>query len=137
MERCHCCSARLKKATQCPRCQADLTAVIASEQFASYRLGQAIQYSLENKTELSIEALEHSLDLKKTGLAVVFRDFLIQQQCRVILDLLAQKKLDIARQSLNQIQWLQAHSHQLQQLHGFTVYLLAKNQDQSGLMQEY
>jgi methylphosphotriester-DNA--protein-cysteine methyltransferase len=131
MERCPCCKARLGGATLCPRCQADLSKVIGAEQSAQYWLSKAIQHWEENEDEQSLSALELSLRLKITKLALVFRDFLIHQQCRGILDLLAQKKLLPAQQRLYRVRKLLPYSKLLQQLHSFTDYLLAKNQEHS------
>ena len=129
MERCPCCKARLGGATLCPRCQADLGQVIGAEQSARFWLTKAIQHWEENEARQSLTALESSLRLKKTELALVFRDYLIQQQCQGILELLAQKKLLPAKQRLYSLRLLLPHSKLLQQLHSFTDYLLAKNVD--------
>ena len=129
MERCPCCNARLGTATLCPRCKADLNTVICSEKAAQYWLSKAIQNLQESKTEQSIDALGVSLRLKKTELALVFRDFLIRQQCQNILDLLAQKQVLPAKQQLYKMRNLLPHSKLLQQLHTFTDYLLVNNQE--------
>lgn len=126
MERCPCCNARLSGAVLCPRCKANLGAVINSEKAAQYWLSKAIQNWQESKTEQSFEALDLSLHLKKTRLALVFRDFLIQQQCQDILELLAQKKVVPAKQQLYKIRNFLPYSELLQQLQLFTEYLLVK-----------
>jgi hypothetical protein len=128
MERCPCCNARLGGAARCPRCQADLSHMMAAEQAARFWLAKAIQYWQDNEAGQSVSALELSLRLKKTGLALVFRDFLIRQQCQDVLDLLAQKQLLPAKQRLYSLRnWL-PHSQLLQQLNAFTDYLLVQNQ---------
>jgi hypothetical protein len=129
MERCPCCNARLSETILCPRCRADLNTVKGNEKAAQYWLSKAIQNLQESKTEQSINALDLSLRLKKTELALVFRDFLIHQQCQNILELLAQKRLLPAKQLLYKIHNLLPHSKSLQQLHIFTDYLLANNQE--------
>jgi hypothetical protein len=129
MERCPCCNARLGETILCPRCKADLNTVIGNEKAAQYWLSKAIQNLQESKTEQSIDALGLSLGLKKTELALLFRDFLIRQQCQDVLDLLAQKQLLPAKQQLYKMRNLVPHSKQLQQLHTFTDYLLAKPQE--------
>ena len=129
MERCPCCNARLGETTLCPRCKADLSSVIGNEKAAQYWLSKAIQNLQESKTEQSIDALGVSLRLKKTELALVFRDFLIRQQCQNILDLLAQKQVLPAKQQLYKMRNLLPHSKLLQQLHTFTDYLLVNNQE--------
>jgi hypothetical protein len=128
MERCPCCNARLGGAARCPRCQADLSYMMAAEQAARFWLAKAIQYWQDNEAGKSVSALELSLRLKKTGLALVFRDFLIRQQCQGVLDLLAQKQLLPAKQRLYSMRnWL-PHSQLLQQLNAFTDYLWVQNQ---------
>ena len=126
MERCPCCNARLKKAVECPRCQANLSDIIGAERSAQLWLSRAIQLWAESKTEQSLGALDISLGLKKTKLAVVFRDFLIQKNYRDILNLLAQKQLLTAKRQLFDVRLLCAHSRQLQQLNGFADYLRVK-----------
>jgi len=138
MERCPCCNARLGEALVCSRCKADLRTVISTENASQYWLSKAIQNWQVSKTEQSLDALNLSLHLKKTGLALVFHDFLIRQQCQDLLELLAQKQLQPAKQQLYKIRNLLPYSKQLQQLHTFTDYLLANNQEnkwQSRLIQ--
>ena len=131
MDRCPCCNARLREAAICPRCKADLGAIINAGQSAQFWLSKAIYYCLESKAEQSIAALELSLCLKKIRMAEVFRDFLIQRHCRGILDLLAKKQLLSAKQQLYSVRELFTHSKQLQKLDSFTDFLLVKNQQQS------
>lgn len=128
MERCPCCNARLGGSVLCPRCQADLGSVIGAEQAAQYWLSRAIQFWGEHEDEQSIGALDLSQHLKKTELAHVFRDFLIQQLCRDILEKLAQNQLPAAKQQLYRIRNLLPYSEKLQQLQMFTDYLLVKKQ---------
>jgi hypothetical protein len=128
MERCPCCNARLGGAAQCPRCQADLGNIMAAEQSARFWLAKAIRHWQDNEAGQSASAVVLSLRLKKTGLALVFRDFLIRQQCREILALLAQKQLLLAKQRLYSVRNLFPHSQLLQQLNSFTDHLLVQNQ---------
>jgi hypothetical protein len=101
---------------------------MAAEQAARFWLAKAIQYWQDNEAGQSVSALELSLRLKKTGLALVFRDFLIRQQCQSVLDLLAQKQLLPAKQRLYSMRnWLPL-SQLLQQLNAFTDYLLVQKQ---------
>ncbi len=130
MERCPCCNARLKEAVTCPRCRADLSAVIGSEQAAEKYVAKAIQQWAEGEGEQSIQALVFALNLKKTQLAVVFRDFLIQQYYQEVVQLLTQKHLLSANQCLYHARKLLPYSPQLQQLHAFTGYLLARHHEQ-------
>ncbi len=129
MERCPCCRARLGSASVCPRCQADLGKVIGAGQSAQFWLDKAIQHWQDNEAEQSILALEYSLRLNKTRLALAWRDFLVQQQSRAVLDLLAQKQLQPAKQSLYSVRRLFPHYLLLQELRSFTDYLWAKQQD--------
>ena len=131
MERCPCCNARLRERTVCSRCKADLSVLISSEQAAHNWLAKAIHSCLAGNIEQSIHATAASLALKKIELALVFREFLIQQQCRDILDLLAQKQLLKAKQRLYSVRMLLPYSQQLQQLYSFSDYLLAQDQDDS------
>lgn len=129
MERCLFCKARLGGAELCPRCQADFGKIIAAEQSARFWLTAAMRHWQENAIESCVSALEHSFRLKKNRLAPVFRDFLIRRQCRVILDLLAQKQLLAAKQTLYLMRNLMPYSPLLQQLHSFTDYLWVNSQD--------
>ncbi len=128
MDRCPCCNARLRDVSVCPRCKADLGAIINAGQSAQFWLSKAIHNCLESKTEQSIAALELSLCLKKTRMAEVFRDFLIQRHCREILNLLAKKQLLPAKQKLFSVRVLLPHSKQLRKLDGYTDFLLVNNQ---------
>ena len=130
MERCPCCNARLKEAVICPRCRADLSAVIGSEQAAEQYLTKAIQYWAQKEAEQSIAALMAALSLKKTRLTLLFRDYLIQQFYLDVLELLTQKHLLSANQHLYCARQLLSFSPQLQQLRTFTDYLLAKHHEQ-------
>ncbi|MGR8933987.1 MAG: hypothetical protein ACU837_06295 [Gammaproteobacteria bacterium] len=127
MERCPCCRARLGGALLCPRCRTDLSHAIQAERCARLWLSKALRYWQENKIEPSVSALELSLRLNKNDLAFVFRDYLIQQQCRAVLDLLAQKRLLSAAQHLYNARRLLPYSELLQNLRSFTDHLLAKH----------
>jgi hypothetical protein len=126
-ERCPCCNARLKQAVSCPRCRADLTAVIHAEKSAKLFLSQAIQYLIDDKVEQGCVALNRSLCLKKTKSAAVFRDFFIDQQYRIILGLLSQTQVLSAKDRLYHARLLMPYSKKLQQLNNFIDYLLAGN----------
>ncbi|MCF7971693.1 MAG: hypothetical protein K9L22_11090 [Methylococcaceae bacterium] len=120
----------MKDAVLCPRCQADLSAVIGSEQAAEYYLAKAIQHWALKQAEQSIAALISALSLKKTRLTVLFREYLIQQYYLEVLELLAQKHLLSANQRLYSARRLLPYSPQLQQLRAFTDYLLARHHEQ-------
>jgi len=129
MERCPCCNARLKEKLICPRCQADLSALIAAGQVAEQSLAKAIQHWENKQGEQSIAALMLALSLKKSSLALRFRGYLIQQYYREVLDLLARKQLLSANQQLYKARRLLPCSVELQQLRTFTDYLLAKHHE--------
>jgi len=131
MERCPCCNARLREAVQCSRCKADLNAVINSEKAAQYWFSKAIQTWRDSNIEQSIDALDLSLRLKKSKLALVFRDFLIREQCQNILELLAQKQVLSAKHQLYEMRGLLSYSEQLQQLQKFTEYLLLEKSNRN------
>lgn len=127
MERCPCCNARLRERMVCSRCQADLSALISTEQGAEWWLVKAMHYWCEDKTEQSICALGFSLGLKRIRLALVFRDFIIQTLCENVQGLLAKKQLLAAKKTLYSVRLLFPYSQQLQQLNVFTDYLLCKD----------
>lgn len=127
MQRCPSCNARLRERTVCSRCKADLTIVFSIQQAAELWLSKAIQNCHAENIEQSITAINLSLTLKKTRLALVFREYLIAQQCREALELLAQRKLQPARQKLYSARRLFPYSSQLQQLDSYSDYLLVKH----------
>lgn len=127
IERCPCCNARLKQAAVCTRCHADLNTVINSEKSAQFWLSQSIEYLINNKMEQSSFAINLSLRFKRTKVATTFHSFLIHQQCKNILDLLAQTQLLSAKKALYHVRVLIPHNKQLQQLDAFTNYLLTRN----------
>jgi len=130
MERCPCCNARLKEVVICPRCRADMSAVIGSEQAAEQYLAKAIQCWEQKEAAQSIAALMAALSLKKTRLTLLFRDYLIQQYYSEVLELLAKKHLLSANLQLYSARRLLPYSQQLQQLRTFTDYLLARHHEQ-------
>ncbi len=127
MERCPCCKSRLRESTICPRCQADLSGIINTEELAKVWLTNAIQYWSEHKFKQSIDALEFSIHLKKTELAFAFRGFLIEQQYQNIFQQLTQNNIFPAKNQLFKIRSLFPYSALLRQLNDFTDYLLLNN----------
>lgn len=123
MQRCPSCNARLKDRVICARCKADLTVLIRSERSAQQWLTKAVEACVANNIEQGITALVISLSLHKTRIALVFREFIIERQCRIILDLLAQKQLLAAKSSLYKARFLLPYSKQLQHLTSFSDYL--------------
>jgi hypothetical protein len=100
---------------------------MAAEQCASSYLQQAFRHWLLNETDACINDLRVSLRLKASGLALLFQDFLIQQQAQLIVDLLAQKQVLAAKKQLFIIRLLLPQSSLLRQLQAFADYLLAQN----------
>jgi len=127
IERCPCCHAQLKQAAICPRCRADLNSILLIEEYSQQYLFRAIQFFLADKVEQSCIAINHSLQLKKTAFALNFREFLIDQQSLLILDLLDQSQQLPAKKMLYLIRHLIPYSKKLQQLDSFTNYLLINN----------
>jgi hypothetical protein len=127
MERCPCCNARLTGAQFCPRCQADLGSVLGSEKLARHWLSKALQFWLAHEPQMAILALTQSINLKQTPFALVFRDFIIGQQCQNVLGLLAKKDYREAKESLSLLRDLNPHNKFLKKLYGFTKYLLVKD----------
>ncbi len=136
MPRCPCCNARLRGAAVCPRCQADLCAGIAAGQAARWWLGRAIDDWQAGSREQALQALQRSLWLEKTPLAVHFRNFLIAQCRKELLEFLAQKELFLAKRLLYRCRSLLPLSGQLRQLQTFTDYLLVKQGFEAGALQE-
>jgi len=129
IKRCPCCNAQLKKAVCCPRCRAELSDVFRSEKTAQYCLSNAINAMLNNDVEKTSVAINQSLKLKKTEIALVFREFFIQQQSKMILELLAQTQLLEAKRRLYDLRFTIPYSKDLQQLNTFTDYLLTGNHE--------
>ena len=127
MERCPCCNARLTGAIFCPRCQADLSNVLGSEQLARHWLNNALQFWIAHEPQMAILALIKSINLKQTPSALIFRDFITRQQCQKVLALLAEKKCIKAEKLLNMLHDLNPDNQFIRQLSGFTKYLSAKN----------
>ncbi len=123
MERCPCCMARLAGAAVCPRCQADLVAVITSEQHARHWLAHAVRFWFEHESTLAMLALNKSLRLKQTRSALIFCDFIIREQGREVLALLAENKLTEAKRLLCLSRELQPGNELFKQLQGFAGYL--------------
>jgi hypothetical protein len=127
MERCPCCNARLTGAVLCPRCQADLGGVLGSEQLARHWLNNAMQFWFVREPQMAILALTKSINLQQTPSALVFRDFIIRQECRKVLALLAKNKCTEAEKRLGLLRDLNPEHEFIRQLSGFTEYLLTKD----------
>ena len=123
MKHCPCCKARWRGHSNCSRCQADLTQLIATESTAQTYLSHAIQSWLTDQIDVSIHALEYSIQLHKTTTALLFRRFIIQKTTRQILYLLAQQEFITAKQILYKTDYLLHYSPTLKTLNHFTEYL--------------
>lgn len=127
MERCPCCNARLRGLTVCQRCGSDLNNALAAERGAQLWLRKALHYWQHEQAAQSLDALQHSLLLKQSKLALLLRDHLIEQQCARILELLAQRQMLAAKARLYTLRNLIPQHETLHQLQGFTDYLLTKD----------
>lgn len=123
MERCSCCNARLNEQTTCPRCQANLTDVISSEQRAQYLLEHAMQLWFAQESKLAVAVLTQAVAYKKIPKILVFRGFVIRQCCAKLLALLAQGQYQAAQQWLTLLHGLHPNHPLLRQLQGFMQYL--------------
>jgi hypothetical protein len=124
MERCPCCKARLPKTSLCNRCGTDLSLSFAAEQAAKTLLAKAINLALAGQTLPSLDALQQSLLLDATPLGLRLLEFLIAKQYQQILELLAQKQIVMAKQQLHALKTRQPQNELLEQLQGFSDYLL-------------
>jgi len=124
MDRCPCCKARLFETSLCNRCGADLSLPLAAEKAARYHLDKAINLGLAGQTIQSLDVLQQSLLLKATPLGLRLSEFLIAKQFQAILELLAQKQMVTAKQQLYALKTRLPRNELLEQLQGFTDYLL-------------
>lgn len=123
MERCPCCNARLSGAVHCPRCQANLGSIIASEQQAELCLNHATDFWFAQQPQLAIQSLTAALKLKRTITALVFRDFIVQKQSQRVLALLIENKTNEAKQMLYLLHELHPRHELVKQLQSFTDYI--------------
>jgi hypothetical protein len=87
-------------------------------------LAQAMDYWAEGCIEQSLSTLALSLALKKTALAITFREFVIYQSSQDIVELLATQQLLVAKNNLGKIESLLPQSHTLQKINSLADYLL-------------
>lgn len=80
MERCPTCQARLREEPVCARCRTDLSLPLAAEAQAGAKLHQAVARLGEGDTAAARHALEESLRLKRTPLAVLLQGFLASRE---------------------------------------------------------
>ena len=126
MQRCPSCNARLKDRIICSRCKADLSALMNSELAAQQWIHKALEFYINEEIEQSIAAITLSVNIHKSHLTFALREFMIDRQCRAILDLLAEKQVLEAKNRLYIARMLLPYSKLLQQLNAFADYLLVK-----------
>ncbi len=124
MERCPCCKARLLETSLCKRCGTDLSLALAAEQVAKNQLAKAINLGLAGQPMQSLDALQQSLLLNATPLGLRLLELLIANQCKQILELLAQKQIVKAKQQLYALRTRLPRNELLEQLQRFSDYLL-------------
>ncbi len=127
MDRCPCCKARIGETGVCSRCGTDLSPAWAAEQAAKHQLTAAINLWQSRQPRQSLDAVQLSILLNSTPLALALRDFFITRQCRDVLELLARQQIPAARQQLYQLRAALPHSELLRQITAFTDYLACKN----------
>lgn len=76
MERCPTCQARLREDPVCARCRTDLSLPLAAEAQACAKLHQAVALLGAGDAAAARQALEESLQLKRSPLALLLRGFL-------------------------------------------------------------
>ncbi|AEF99374.1 hypothetical protein [Methylomonas methanica] len=129
MQRCPCCNARLKSDPQCPRCGADLAGALHCEQLAQTWMSVALQTLNAGQADIAVAALQRSLSFKQTPAARLFRDFLIQQQYRLLYDSIGQKQWPAARQAIARLQRLMGDNEALQRFVALVGHLAADCDD--------
>ncbi len=78
MERCPTCQARLRQDPVCPRCQTDLTRLMAIESDATAWLMRSVAQLAAGDEVLALRAVEASLRLKREPLALLVHGFLLR-----------------------------------------------------------
>jgi hypothetical protein len=76
MERCPICKARIKENTTCNRCGTDLSRLLTIESQAAYLCNQAIKLLATNQVNQAQIAVEQSLQLKNTQIALTLYGFI-------------------------------------------------------------
>ena len=125
MQRCPCCRARLKEGPTCPRCKADLSQVHAVEQATHFWYQQAVEFWLKEEPLPAANALNKSLQFKKTELGLAFQNYIIDQQCEKTVALLLAGDFSKAEQTIASVQTLQVNDFQ-KQLYLFTKSAITK-----------
>lgn len=76
MERCPICKARIKENTSCNRCGTDLSKLFTIEYQAAHLCEKAIKLLATNQVDQAQRAVEQSLHLKNTQIALVLLSFI-------------------------------------------------------------
>ena len=76
MERCPICRARLREATHCPRCGADLALALETEQRAQTLERDAVEWIAKGEPEQAERALREALRLRSSPFARALLAFL-------------------------------------------------------------
>jgi len=76
MERCPICKARIKENSTCNRCGTDLSKLLSIESQAANLCDQAIKLLATNQIDQAQIAVEQSLQLKKTQIALTLDGFI-------------------------------------------------------------
>lgn len=84
MQRCPCCNARLKETVNCPRCKADLQAIVRARHLADRWYQKAIEHYLNDELQGCIDALTQSLQLRHSDSALLFRAFVRERQTHTL-----------------------------------------------------
>jgi hypothetical protein len=96
------------------------------DRYAQHWLAHAVRFWGEHEPRLAMLALLKSLRLKQTVSAQAFCDFMIREQGREVLALLAENKLTDAERLLCLLRELQPGNELFKQLQGFACYLAIK-----------
>jgi len=93
------------------------------DRYAQHWLAHAVRFWAEHEPRLAMLALLKSLHLKQTASAQAFCSFIIRDQGREVLALLAENKSTEAERLLCLLGELQPGNEWLKQLQGFAGYL--------------
>jgi hypothetical protein len=85
MERCPICKARIKENSTCNRCGTDLSKLLSIESQAANLCDQAIKLLATNQVNQAQIAVEQSLQLKNTQIALILHGFIKKGQKNNVL----------------------------------------------------
>jgi hypothetical protein len=101
-----------------------LGSVINSEQLAEFCLHHALDFWFADQPQLAMHSLSIALRLKRTTIAQVLRDFIVQKQTQQAFALLLAKRNIEAKQMLYLLHELHPRNKLVKQLQAFTDSLL-------------